>query len=113
MRHPAAGTGTARVSYAELHNYAFFSFLDGVSSPEALVEEAVRLGLDAVVLTDHDGMSGAVRFAEAAAISGSAPATAPSSRSSSRPRRAASRIRSAPICWPWPATSPGISGCAG
>jgi error-prone DNA polymerase len=31
-----------------------------------LVEEAARLGLDAIALTDHDGMYGVVRFAEAA-----------------------------------------------
>ncbi|MFF4598039.1 error-prone DNA polymerase [Amycolatopsis sp. NPDC001319] len=55
-----------RVPYAELHLHSYFSFLDGVASPEALVEEAVRLGLDALVLTDRDGMYGAVRFAEAA-----------------------------------------------
>jgi error-prone DNA polymerase len=55
-----------RVPYAELHLHSYFSFLDGVSAPEALVEEAVRLGLDALVLTDRDGMYGAVRFAEAA-----------------------------------------------
>ncbi|WP_344864271.1 error-prone DNA polymerase [Amycolatopsis ultiminotia] len=54
-----------RVPYAELHTHSYFSWLDGVSSPEELVEEAVRLDLDAIVLTDHDGMSGAVRFAEA------------------------------------------------
>jgi error-prone DNA polymerase len=40
--------------------------LDGASHPEALVEEAARLELDAVVLTDHDGMYGAVRFHDAA-----------------------------------------------
>ncbi|WP_329060565.1 error-prone DNA polymerase [Amycolatopsis sp. NBC_01480] len=55
-----------RVPYAELHLHSYHSFLDGVSSPEALVEEAVRLDLDAVILSDHDGMYGAVRFAEAA-----------------------------------------------
>jgi error-prone DNA polymerase len=31
-----------------------------------LVEEAARLGLDAIAITDHDGMYGVVRFAEAA-----------------------------------------------
>ncbi|WP_158894106.1 error-prone DNA polymerase [Amycolatopsis anabasis] len=55
-----------RVPYAELHAHSHFSFLDGASSPEALVEEAVRAGLDVITLTDHDGMYGAVRFAEAA-----------------------------------------------
>ena len=52
--------------YAELHCHSAFSFLDGASMPEALVEEAARLGLDALALTDHDGCYGVVRFAEAA-----------------------------------------------
>ncbi|MBB4686321.1 error-prone DNA polymerase [Amycolatopsis jiangsuensis] len=55
-----------RVPYAELHCHSTFSFLDGVSHPEELVEEAARLRLDAIALTDHDGMYGVVRFAEAA-----------------------------------------------
>ncbi len=54
------------VGYAELHAHSSFSFLDGASSPEELVEEAVRLGLSALTLTDHDGMYGVVRFSEAA-----------------------------------------------
>ncbi len=53
--------------YAELHCHSNFSFLDGASHPEELVEQAARLGLDAIALTDHDGMYGVVRFAEAAA----------------------------------------------
>ena len=56
-----------RVPYAELHAHSNFSFLDGASSPEALLEEAVRLRLDALALTDHDGLYGIVRMAEAAA----------------------------------------------
>ncbi|WP_033295196.1 error-prone DNA polymerase [Amycolatopsis jejuensis] len=55
-----------RVAYAELHCHSNFSFLDGASHPEELVEEAARLRLDAIALTDHDGMYGVVRFAEAA-----------------------------------------------
>src|SRR5581483_1243936 len=55
------------VPYAELHCHSNFSFLDGASHPEALVEQAARLGLEAIALTDHDGMYGVVRFAEAAA----------------------------------------------
>ncbi|SHH62061.1 error-prone DNA polymerase, DnaE-like [Jatrophihabitans endophyticus] len=57
----------AGVPFAELHAHSSFSFLDGASSPEELVEEAVRLGLDGLTLTDHDGVYGLVRFAEAAA----------------------------------------------
>lgn len=52
--------------YAELHAHSSFSFLDGASGPEELVEEAERLGLHALALTDHDGFYGIVRFAEAA-----------------------------------------------
>ncbi|HEY3894196.1 MAG TPA: error-prone DNA polymerase [Pseudonocardiaceae bacterium] len=55
-----------RIPYAELHCHSNFSFLDGASHPEELVEEAARLGLDAIAITDHDGMYGVVRFAEAA-----------------------------------------------
>ncbi|MEO6879857.1 MAG: PHP domain-containing protein, partial [Mycobacteriaceae bacterium] len=54
------------VPFAELHAHSSFSFLDGASQPEQLVEEAARLGLQALALTDHDGFHGIVRFAEAA-----------------------------------------------
>ena len=60
------GHGAPTVPYAELHCHSNFSFLDGASHPEELVEEAVRLGLDALALTDHDGFYGIVRFSEAA-----------------------------------------------
>ncbi|MCU1355307.1 MAG: error-prone polymerase [Acidimicrobiales bacterium] len=52
--------------YAELHCHSNFSFLDGASHPEELAEEAARLGLEALAVTDHDGFYGVVRFAEAA-----------------------------------------------
>src|SRR4051812_44859726 len=64
------GGETVRVPYAELHCHSNFSFLDGASHPEELVEEAARLGLEALALTDHDGMYGVVRFAEAASAIG-------------------------------------------
>ncbi|ORB85776.1 error-prone DNA polymerase [Mycobacterium kansasii] len=57
----------ASVAYAELHAHSAYSFLDGASTPEELVEEAARLDLRALALTDHNGLYGAVRFAEAAA----------------------------------------------
>jgi error-prone DNA polymerase len=58
--------GGSSVSYAELHAHSAYSFLDGASTPEELVEEAARLNLRAIALTDHDGLYGVVRFAEAA-----------------------------------------------
>jgi error-prone DNA polymerase len=54
------------VPYAELHAHSSYSFLDGASSPEELAEEAERLGLHALAITDHDGFYGIVRLAEAA-----------------------------------------------
>ncbi|WP_067970229.1 PHP domain-containing protein [Mycolicibacter icosiumassiliensis] len=53
--------------YAELHTHSAYSFLDGASTPQELVAEAARLGLRAIALTDHNGLYGVVRFAEAAA----------------------------------------------
>ncbi len=61
---------TSATPYAELHCHSNFSFLDGASHPEELAEEAARLGLEALALTDHDGFYGVVRFAEAARVVG-------------------------------------------
>ena len=38
------------VEYAELHAHSHFSFLDGASSPEDMVEQAARLGLARAIL---------------------------------------------------------------
>ncbi|MEI7966111.1 MAG: error-prone DNA polymerase, partial [Actinomycetota bacterium] len=58
------------VSYAELHCRSNFSFLQGASHPEQLVEQAQSLGLEALALTDRNGLYGIVRFAEAARVLG-------------------------------------------
>ncbi|KAA9153498.1 error-prone DNA polymerase [Microbacterium lushaniae] len=63
---PAIERPADAVPYAELHAHSSYSFLDGASSPEELAEEAERLGLHALAVTDHDGFYGIVRFAEAA-----------------------------------------------
>jgi error-prone DNA polymerase len=53
--------------WAELHCHSSYSFLDGASTPAELVTEAARLGLEALAITDHDGMYGVPQFAQAAA----------------------------------------------
>ena len=63
---PPSTKVTATVPYAELHAHSNYSFLDGASPPEELVEEAARLGLSGIAITDHDGFYGVVRIAEAA-----------------------------------------------
>ncbi len=56
--------------YAELHCHSAFSFLDGASSPDELVEAAVAHGYRALALTDHDNLCGAMEFAQAAKAAG-------------------------------------------
>ncbi|MGW1173875.1 error-prone DNA polymerase [Kitasatospora sp. NPDC002543] len=63
---PAPGSCKPAEPWAELHVHSAFSFLDGASDPEDLVAEAVRLGVETLAITDHDGLYGAVRLAEAA-----------------------------------------------
>ncbi|MGH7929586.1 MAG: PHP domain-containing protein, partial [Candidatus Binatia bacterium] len=48
-------------SYVPLWCKSNFSFLEGASHPDELVEEAYRLGIAAVALTDRDGVYGVVR----------------------------------------------------
>ncbi len=52
--------------YAELHAHSAFSFLDGASLPEELAGAAAELGYGAFALTDHNGLSGSMEFAQAA-----------------------------------------------
>ena len=47
--------------YAELRCRSNFSFLEGASHPEELVDRAADLGLAALALADRDGLYGAVR----------------------------------------------------
>ncbi|HEX8806896.1 MAG TPA: PHP domain-containing protein, partial [Candidatus Aquilonibacter sp.] len=60
----------APLTYAELHAYSNFSFLEGASHPETLIARAAELELAAIALTDRDGLYGAVRFAVAARQAG-------------------------------------------
>src|SRR5215813_696691 len=55
------------VPYVELHAHSAFSFLDGASLPDELAAAAVELGYEAMALTDHNGVSGSMEFAVAAA----------------------------------------------
>jgi error-prone DNA polymerase len=59
--------------YIELHSSSAFSFLDGASLPEALVDRAAALGHPALALLDRDGVYGAPRFHLAAKRAGLKP----------------------------------------
>src|SRR6185437_13250873 len=56
--------------YVELHAASAFSFLDGASLPEALIERAAALDYPALALLDRDGLYGAPRFHLAAKKAG-------------------------------------------
>ena len=47
--------------YAELHCKTNFSFLEGASHAEELVQRAAELGYRALALTDRNSLAGAVR----------------------------------------------------
>ena len=49
------------MSYVPLWCRSNFSFLDGASHPDELVEQAQALGIEALALTDRDGVYGMVR----------------------------------------------------
>src|SRR4051812_20041170 len=60
-------------AYIELHAASAFSFLQGASLPEAIVDRAADLGYRAVALLDRDGVYGAPRFHKAATAAGLSP----------------------------------------
>ncbi len=63
----AAPTARGRqAAYVELHAHSSYSFLDGASLPQELALAAANFGYDAFALTDHDGVYGAMEFAQAA-----------------------------------------------
>jgi error-prone DNA polymerase len=48
--------------YVELHAASAFSFLEGASTPEQLIERAVALEMPAIALLDRNGIYGSARF---------------------------------------------------
>jgi len=73
--HPPSPLGLKSSTYAELHLHTCYSFLDGASRPEELAARAAHLGYEALAITDHDGLHGAMEFAQACAAVGIRPIT--------------------------------------
>ena len=57
---------TQRPQFVHLHLHSEYSLLDGGNRIERLVERVKELGMDAVALTDHGNLHGAVEFYNAA-----------------------------------------------
>lgn len=51
--------------WASLHNHSWNSLLDGLSSPESLIETAVKNGIVAISMTDHGTCAGLMKFYKA------------------------------------------------
>lgn len=61
------------MGFVHLHTHSSFSFREGAIRPEELATAAARAGMGAVALTDHLGVSAAVRFTEACRSAGVRP----------------------------------------
>ena len=125
--------------YIELHASSAFSFLDGASLPEALVDRAAELGYSALALLDRDGVYGAPRFHKAAlaagikpivgceltiakgwchptprpAVSGRSPIPDPLILSGANRVRVEGRFPVSGVCRCWSSRRRGIGTCAG
>ena len=58
-------TSISGADFVPLHCHSFFSILDGLSSPEAMVSRAIDLGHKSMAITDHGTCAGLYRFSEA------------------------------------------------
>jgi len=61
------------MSFVHLHVHSQYSFLDGASSLDRLLEKAAMLSMPAMALTDHNRLTGAIRFYEKARALGIKP----------------------------------------
>jgi len=61
------------MGFVHLHVHSQYSFLNGASSLDRLLEEAQALGMSAMALTDHNRLTGAIRFYEKANARGIKP----------------------------------------
>ncbi len=61
------------MDFVHLHNHTDYSILDGAIKVDKLVKKAMSLGMDAVAITDHGNMFGAIDFYQAARKAGIKP----------------------------------------
>ncbi|MCK5428806.1 MAG: PHP domain-containing protein, partial [Anaerolineales bacterium] len=61
------------MGFIHLHVHSQYSFLDGASSLDALLEKAAALDMPALAITDHNRLTGAIRFYDKAKTLGIKP----------------------------------------
>lgn len=59
--------------FVHLHVHSYFSMDDAIASPLSLAKQARKLGYDALALTDHENLFGAIKFSKACRASGIKP----------------------------------------
>lgn len=59
--------------FVHLHNHTMYSLLDGLCQPKDLIKKAKEMGMEALAITDHGNMFGAVEFYEACQAEGLKP----------------------------------------
>lgn len=76
MKAKKSSSNTAKIGpsdFVHLHNHTHYSVLDGLTKIPALVQRVKDLEMDAVAITDHGSLSGAIEFYEAATAAGIKP----------------------------------------
>ena len=61
------------VDFVHLHNHTHYSLLDGLQKVPQMLDRASELGMEAVAITDHGTLSGAIEFFKAAKAMGIKP----------------------------------------
>jgi len=61
------------MSFIHLHVHSQYSFLDGASSLERLLEKAAEFKMPSMAITDHNRLTGAIRFYQKAKALGIKP----------------------------------------
>ena len=61
------------MKFTHLHVHSHYSLLDGLANIDGLVGRAAELGMDAIALTDHGNLYGAIEFYQKAKKAGIKP----------------------------------------
>ena len=68
-----SSTKVTAMGFIHLHVHSQYSFLDGASSLDELLQKAISLKMPALALTDHNRLTGAIRFYDKAKAVGIKP----------------------------------------
>ena len=73
LSEPKKTTQLVASDFVHLHNHTHYSLLDGLQKVPAMVSRAGALGMQAIAITDHGTLSGAIEFYKEASTFGVKP----------------------------------------